>query len=131
MTRPNILYGVGLVSRYMETPREFHWLTTKRILRYIKGTLNFGIFYTYGKNAELVGSSDSDWGGDQDERKSTMGHVFYLGSIAFSWTSKKQAIIALSSCEAEYVAISSTICEVIWLRNLLESLNHPQEVVEH
>jgi hypothetical protein len=60
MTRPDILYGVGLVSRYMKTPRESHWLTTKRILRYIKGTLNFGLFYTYGESAYLVGYSDSD-----------------------------------------------------------------------
>jgi hypothetical protein len=127
MTRPDILYGVGLVSRYMETPRESHWLAAKRILRYIKGTLNFGLFYTYGESADLVGYSDSDWGGDQDERKSTTGHVFYLGSTVFSWTSKKQAIVALSSCEAEYVAISSAVCEAIWLRNLLESLNHTQE----
>jgi hypothetical protein len=92
MTRPDILYGVGLVSRYMETPRESHWLIAKRILRYIKDTLNFDLFYTYGENAELVGYSDSDWGGDQDERKNTTGHVFYLGSTAFSWTSKKQAM---------------------------------------
>jgi hypothetical protein len=105
MTRPDILYGVGLVSRYMETPRESHWLATKRILRYIKGTLNFGLFYTYGERADLVGYSDSDWGSDQDERKSTTGHVFYLGSTVFSWTSKKQAIVALSSCEAEYVSL--------------------------
>jgi hypothetical protein len=86
MTRPDILHGIGLVSHYMKTPRESHWLTAKRILRYIKGTLNFGLFYTYGENAELVGYSDSEWGGDQDERKSTTVHVFYLGSTVFSWT---------------------------------------------
>jgi hypothetical protein len=119
MTRPDILYGVGLVSHYVETPRESHWLTTKRILSYIKGTLNFGLFYTYGENVELVGYSDSDWGGDQDERKSTTGHVFYLSSIVFSWTSKKQAIVPLSSCEVEYVAISFAVCEAICLRNLM------------
>ena len=60
ITRPDILYGVGLVNHYMETLRESHWLTTKRILKYIKGTLNFGHFYIYGENAELVGYSDSD-----------------------------------------------------------------------
>ncbi|KAM2111637.1 hypothetical protein ACFX1R_014233 [Malus domestica] len=97
--------GVGLVSRYMETPRESHWLAVKRILRYIR---------------------DSDWGGDQDERKSTTGYVFFLGSTTFSWTSKKQSIIASSSCEAEYVAVASTVCEAIWLRNLLKSVCHPQ-----
>ena len=97
MTRPDILYGVGLVSRYMETPRESHWLTGKRILRYIKGILNFGLFNTYGENSELVGYLDSDRGGDKNERKSTTSHVFTLGSTAFPWTSNKQAIVALSS----------------------------------
>ena len=73
----------------METPKESYWLAAKRILRYIKGTLNVGLFYTYGETAELVGYSDSKWGGHQDERKSTTGYVFYLGSTVFSWTSKK------------------------------------------
>ncbi|CAL9005801.1 unnamed protein product, partial [Prunus brigantina] len=84
MTRPDIVYGVGLVSRYMETPRESHWLAAKRILRYIKGSLNFGLFYAYGEYSNLVGYSDSDWGGDRDGGKSTTGYVFYLGSTAFS-----------------------------------------------
>ena len=126
ITRPDIVYGVGLVSRYMETPRESHWLAAKRILRYIRGTLNYGLFYNFGEDAKLFGYSDSDWGGDQDERKSTTGYVFFLGSTAFSWTSKKQSIVALSSCEAEYVAVASTVCEAIWLRNLLKSVCHPQ-----
>jgi hypothetical protein len=60
MTMPNILCGVGLVSCYIETPRESHWPTAKRILRYIKGTLNFCLFYTYDENAELVGYSNID-----------------------------------------------------------------------
>ncbi|XP_020271086.1 uncharacterized protein LOC109846275 [Asparagus officinalis] len=127
ITRPDITYGVGLVSRYMETPNEPHWLAAKRILRYIKGTLNLGLFYIYDENAQLVGYSDGDWGDDQDERKSTTCYVFYLGSTAFSWTSKKQGVIALSSCEAAYVAAASTICEAIWLRNILKELDHPQE----
>ncbi|XP_020266633.1 uncharacterized protein LOC109842135 [Asparagus officinalis] len=127
ITRPDITYGVGLVSRYMETPNESHWLAAKRILRYIKGTLSLGLFYAYDENAQLVCYSDSDWGGDQDERKSTTGYVFYLGSTAFSWTSKKQGVVALSSCEAEYVAAASTVCEAIWLRNILKELDHPQE----
>ncbi|XP_020258582.1 uncharacterized protein LOC109834991 [Asparagus officinalis] len=127
ITRPDIAYGVGLVSRYMETPNESHWLVAKRILRYIKGTLNLGLFYAYDENVQLVSYSDSDWGGDQDERKNTIGYVFYLGSTAFSWTSKKQGVVALSSCEAEYVVAASTVCEAIWLRNILKELEHPQE----
>ena len=109
ITRPDIIYGVGLVSRYMEIPKESHWLAAKKILRYIKFTLNLDLFYIYYETVELVGHSDSDWGGNQDERKSTTGYVFYLESTAFSWTSKKQGVVALSSCEAEYVAASSTL----------------------
>ena len=77
------------MSRYMETLKESHWLAAKRILRYIKGTLNLGLCYAYGKTSELVDYLDSDCGGDQDERKCTTGYVFYLRSTAFSWTSKK------------------------------------------
>ncbi|XP_020262561.1 uncharacterized protein LOC109838541 [Asparagus officinalis] len=125
--RPGITYGVRLVSRYMETPKESHWLAAKRILMYIKGTLNLGLLYAYDENAQLVGYSDNNWEGDQDERKSTTGYVFYLGSTTFSWTSKKQRVVALSSCEAENVAAISTVCEAIWLWNILKELDHPQE----
>ena len=82
ITSPDIIYGVRLVNRTMETPKESHWLAARRILRYIKDTLNLGLFYTYGETAELVGYSDSDWGGDQDERKSTtMSSI--LGQLHF------------------------------------------------
>ncbi|XXG89958.1 hypothetical protein AAC387_Pa12g1837 [Persea americana] len=127
ITRPDIVYGVGLLSRYMERPKESHWVAAKRILRYIKGTIDLGLFYDYGNKAKLYGHSDSDWGGDQDERKSTTGYVFYLGPTAFTWASKKQSIVALSSCEAEYVAVLAAVCEAIWLRNLLEEFDHTQD----
>ena len=127
ITRPDIVYGVGLLSRYMERPKESHWVAAKRILRYIKGTIDLGLFYGYGNEAKLYGHSDSDWGGDQDERKSTTGYVFYLGPTAFTWASKKQSIVALSSCEAEYVAASAAVCEAIWLRNLLEEFDQTQD----
>ncbi|KAJ8625623.1 hypothetical protein MRB53_034153 [Persea americana] len=113
ITRPDIVYGVGLLSQYIERPKESHWVTTKRILRYIKGTMDLGIFYGYGIETKLYGYSDSDWGGDQDEIKSTTGYMFYLGSTAFTWVSKKQSIVALSTCEAEYVAASGAVCEAI------------------
>ena len=68
----------------METPEKSHWLATKRILRYIKCALNLGLIYTYGETAELIGYSDSDWGGHQDERKITTGYIFYFESTALS-----------------------------------------------
>ncbi|XP_030924682.1 secreted RxLR effector protein 161-like [Quercus lobata] len=111
----------------MEKPKESHWFAAKKVLRYIKGTLDFGLLYSYNNDAALYGYSDSDWGGDQDERKSTTGYVFYLGSTAFTWMSKKQSTVALSICEAEYVAVSSSTCVEIWLKNLLKEFDHPQE----
>lgn len=100
ITRSNIVYGVSLLSRYMETPRETHWQAAKRILRYVKGSMNLGLHYGYGEGFELIGYSNSDWGRDPIERKSTTRYVFFRASIAFSWTSKKQSIVTLFSCEA-------------------------------
>ncbi|KAM2718779.1 hypothetical protein EV1_030652 [Malus domestica] len=118
---------VGLVNRYMENPTTAHLKTTKRILRYLKGTINFGLFYSSSSNYKLVGYSDSDWVGDSDDRKSTTGFVFFNGDTAFTWMSKKQPIVTLSTCEAEYVAATACVCHAIWLRNLLKELSLPQE----
>ncbi|KAI9173958.1 hypothetical protein LWI28_009353 [Acer negundo] len=125
-TRPDIFYGVGLVSRYMETPDQSHLNSAKRILRYIKGTINDGILYTKCEDCRLIGYLDSDWGRDLDERKSTTGFTYFMGDTAFTWSSKKQAIVTLSSCEAEYVAACSVVCHGIWIRNVLQYLGFPQ-----
>jgi hypothetical protein len=124
-TRLNILYGVGLMSRFMETPIMTHFKALKRILRYIKGTIDFGLFYSYSNSFYLVGYSDSDWAEDMDDRNSTTGFVFYMGDTVFTWSSKKQSIITLSTCEAEYVATTSCVCHSIWLRRLLKELRMP------
>ncbi|KAG6537922.1 hypothetical protein ZIOFF_003025 [Zingiber officinale] len=126
-TRPDILYAVGLVSRYMEDPTTTHLKIAKRILRYIKGTIDFGLLYSTSNHFKLEGYSDSDWGGDIDDRKSTTGFVFFMGDTAFTWMSKKQPIVTLSTCEAEYVAATSCVCHAVWLRNLLNELSLPQE----
>ncbi|KAK2437950.1 hypothetical protein QL285_022782 [Trifolium repens] len=126
-TRPDILYTVGVVSRYMEHPTTTHLKAAKRILRYIKGTTNLGLYYSVSDDYKLVGYSDSDWGGDVDDRKCPSGYVFYIGNTAFTWMSKKQPIVTLSTCEAEYVAATSCVCHAIWLRNLLKELNFPQK----
>ncbi|KAM2708962.1 hypothetical protein EV2_046705 [Malus domestica] len=126
-TRPDILYAVRLVSRYMENPTTTHLKTTKRILRYLKGTVNFGLFYSSSDNYKLVGYNDSDWVGDSNDRKSTTIFVFFMRDTAFTWMSKKQPIVTLSTCEAEYVAATSCVCHAIWLRNLLKELSMPQE----
>ncbi|KAH9726094.1 hypothetical protein KPL70_008130 [Citrus sinensis] len=126
-TRPYILYAVGLVSRYMKNPKTTHFKAAKRILCYIKGTINFGLLYSFSNDYKLIGYSDSDWGGDVDDRKSTTGFVFFMGDTTFTWMSKKQPIVTLSTCEAEYVATTSSVCHAIWLRNLLKKLSLAQE----
>ncbi|KAG6466231.1 hypothetical protein ZIOFF_075949 [Zingiber officinale] len=88
-TRPDILYVAGLVSRYMEDPTTTHLKIAKRILRYIKGTIDFGLLYSTSNHFKLEGYSDSDWGGDIDDRKSTTGFVFFMGDTTFTWMPKK------------------------------------------
>ncbi|KAL0541198.1 hypothetical protein IC582_021237 [Cucumis melo] len=122
-TRPDILFSVGLVSRFMEAPTTTHLKVAKRILHYLKGTLDYGLFYFSSKEFKLRGYCDSDWAGDTNDRKSTSGYVFFIGNTAFTWSSKKQPIATLSTtCEAEYVATASCICHAIWLRNLLKTV---------
>lgn len=111
----------------MEALDQSHLNAAKRILHYIKGTINDGLFYSCVDYFKLVGYSDSDWGRDLDERKSTSGFAFFMANAVFTWSSKKQPIVTLSTCEAEYVAANSAVCHAIWLRNLLENLGFPQE----
>ncbi|CAL5368349.1 unnamed protein product [Camellia sinensis] len=126
-TRPNIMHAVSLISRYMENPTQLHLLPAKRIFRYLVGTINFGILYRKEGNFGLLGFTDSDYAGDPDDRRSTSGYVFMMGSGAVSWSSKKQQIVTLSTTEAEFVAAASCACQAIWLRRLLEELHYHQQ----
>ena len=122
-TRPDILFAVGILSRHMENPNQEHYSGVKRVLRYLKGTEKFGLFYRKGDfKGELIGYSDSDFAGDSNDRKSTSGHIFFFGGMAVSWSSQKQSIVALSSCEAEYIAATSATCQAVWLSRLLGEL---------
>ncbi|XP_050877358.1 secreted RxLR effector protein 161-like [Lathyrus oleraceus] len=112
-TRPDISLSVGIVSRFMEEPVYTHWKALKRIQRYIQGTVSLGMFYSNSYKYKLVGYSDSDWCGDIDDRKSTFGYVFFMENTAFTWLSKKQPIVTLLTCEAEYVAASWCVCHAI------------------
>ena len=85
VTCPDLMFIISLISRYMERPTESYLLAAKRALRYVKGTISFGIFNTKGGREELIGYTDSDYAGDQDDRKSTSGYVFIINSGAISW----------------------------------------------
>jgi len=123
-TRLDLMFVVSLISRYMEHPTESHMLATKRILRYVKGTTKFRMFYRKGGDIEFCGYTDSDYAGDQDDRKSISGYVFMMNSSAISWSSKKQPVVTLSTTEAEFIAAASSACQVVWLRRILKSLTH-------
>lgn len=125
-TRLDILFAVSLVFRFMHTPSVHHFRTARHILYYIQATSYHGIWYKPSSNFNLLGFTDSDQASSVDDRKSTGGFIFQLGSGAVSWSSKKQSTAALSSSEAEYVAASSTTCQAIWMRQILEDLGQAQ-----
>jgi hypothetical protein len=122
-TRPDITFVVGVASQFMEDPRYPHLKAVERILRYVKGTKDFGLFYQKTNIFYLIGYVDSDWCGDIDDRKYTSGYAFYFGGITFTWLSKKHSIVTLSTCEAEYVVASLGVSHVIWLRRLLPKVS--------
>ncbi|KAL0536061.1 hypothetical protein IC582_024993 [Cucumis melo] len=125
-TRPDILNAVSILSRFMHCASELHLKTTKRVIRYVKGTSDFGVKFTRGKEFKLIGFSDSDWGGSIDDMRSTLGYCFTLGSGVFSSSSKKQEIVAQSTAEAEFIAATTTINQVLWLRKILLDLDLEQ-----
>uniref|UniRef100_A0ACD5XRG8 Uncharacterized protein n=1 Tax=Avena sativa TaxID=4498 RepID=A0ACD5XRG8_AVESA len=122
-TRPDIALAVGVASRFMEAPSTHHWAVVKQILRYVRGTLGYGCRYRKGNGEpELIGYSDSDLAGDVNDRKSTSGVVFFLGGSIVTWSSQKQKMVAVSSCEAEYVAAAAATCQGTWLSRLISDL---------
>ena len=125
-TRPYILYTVGLVNRYMENLKTTHSKVEKRVICYIKGTIDFGFLYSFFNDYELVIYNDSDRGRDTNDQKNITGFVFFMADTAFTWMSNKQPIIILSTYQNEYVATTSSICHEIWLKNLLKELSLPQ-----
>jgi len=134
-TRPDIAAAVSIISQFASNPTILHHQAAKRIIRYIKGTINLKLNYeeklNYGDVRErepmLIGYSDANWGNDVNTRRSTTGYIFYLSGGAISWSSKRQATVALSSTEAEYMALTQATKEAIWLRGLLAELNYTQE----
>jgi hypothetical protein len=122
-TRPDLVFSVGYVSRFMQRPTMEHQQAVKRIIRYVAGTLDHGLFYPMCPwEAHFVGHRDSDHAGDIDTSKSTSGILFFLGKCLVSWQSVKQQVVALSSCEAEYIAASTASTQAIWLARLLGDL---------
>ena len=120
-TRPNIAHTVGVVSRFLSNPEKEHWAVVKWILRYLRGTSN--VCLCYGKDKPILdGFTDVDMVGDIDSRKSTSGYLMTFVRGAISWQSKLQKCVALSTTEAEFIAITEVCKEVFWLKQFLQEL---------
>ena len=106
-SQPNIAFSVGVCSRFQYNSKVSHLNAVKKIIRYVGGTCNYGLFYSKESNFSLASFSDSDWAGNIDDRKSTTGGCFYVGANLVAWMSKKQNSVSLSTVEAEYIATGS------------------------
>jgi hypothetical protein len=125
-TRPDICFVVNTLSQFMVEPRRVHWVAEKHVLRYLCGTIDYGLDYQRGDGVHLVGYTDSDWARCLNDRKSNSGCCFGLGSTVVSWFSQKQKSMALSFAEAEYMTTNQASCEALWLRKMLVGLFNVQ-----
>jgi hypothetical protein len=120
-SRPDLSYAMNLVSRYMSNPGKEHWRAVQWIFRYLRGTADHCL--KFGRTDKgLIGYVDSDYAGDLDKRRSLTGYVFNIGSCAVSWKAVLQPVVALSTTEAEYMAIAESCRELCWLKGLFAEL---------
>ena len=127
MTSPDITYAMSNVAKFCANPAKEHWIAFKRIMRYLVGTMCLGLLYKENQLKSCVRFSDTDWAGDLDDRKSTSGYMFRFSGAAISWRSKKQAYVALSTAEAEYIALASAAKAAVKVRQLPTDLRSNQE----
>ncbi|KAK6151684.1 hypothetical protein DH2020_014319 [Rehmannia glutinosa] len=118
-SRPDILHAVCLCARFQSNPKESHMSAVKRIFRYLKGTIQYGLFYPKNENFSLKGYSYSDYVGNIDDRKSTSGSCQFLGDCLVSWFSKKQNCVSLSTAEAEYISTAFCCTQLLWMKQTL------------
>jgi hypothetical protein len=118
LTQPNISFAVNKVCQFMHKPTDKHWTTVKRILRYLKFSIHFGLLIKPNKSTQLSIYSDVGWAGCPDDRKSTSGFCLYFGDNLVSWSSKKQQIVACLGTEVEYRAVAHSTTESLWVQSL-------------
>ena len=129
-TRPDLCYAVTMLSQHMANPKVVHLKLAKHVLRYLKGTINYGLNYSRVKDVSILGFCDSDWGSSPD-RRSISGYCYTLNTKGplVSWSSSKQRVVALSSSEAEYVAMTDAMKEANFLRQLLADMTGSERQV--
>jgi hypothetical protein len=127
-TRPDVAFAMGQLAQVQHCPRQRHLSAAHHCLRYLKGTMRFGLYFKGSKGSYLEGFTDSDYAGDHGEAKSHSGIVFRIAGAPVVWQAKKQSSVSKSSTEAEFTALSAGASECVWLRNLMQELGVPQNV---
>jgi histone deacetylase 1/2 len=127
LTRPDISFAVNKVCQFLSQPTEVHWEAVKRILRYVKGTLDTGLRIRKSPQQNISIFTDADWAGCVDDRRSTSGFAVFVGPNLISWSSKKQPTVSRSSTEAEYKALANGAAEAMWVSSLLTELGVSQQ----
>ena len=121
-TRLEIFYVVNQLSQDMIKPTKLFWKVGKHVLRYLRGTIEYRLWYRRTKGVKFQGFTNADWAGSPSERKSTSGGIFSIRSIIVYWYNRKHQSMALSSTEAEYMSVSQAACEAIWMKKIIVGL---------
>jgi hypothetical protein len=130
-TRPDIAFAVQTLSQFNMNPSPAHLTAVKRVFRYLRSTINLGIKYNSNDHSTIELFSDADWGNSPDDRRSVTGYLSMLAGGVVTWNSKKQPTTALSSMEAEYMALASATREALWLRSMHTELGFPSTLPTH
>ncbi|XP_048633562.1 secreted RxLR effector protein 161-like [Brassica napus] len=118
-TRPDLSFTVGVLRRYMQAPKRSHEAALKQILRCLQGTQSYGLEFVRSNETRVLGYSDSSHNVDEDDGRSTTGHVFFYADSPITWCSQKQETVALSSCEAKFMTATAVAKQAIWLQEFL------------
>ena len=118
-SRPDIAFSVCVCSRFQSNPKVSHLNAVKKIIKYVGGTCDYGLFYSKESNLSLTDFSNFDWASNTDDRKSTTGGCFYVRANLVAWMSKKQNSVSLSTVEAKYIAAGSCCSQLLWMKKVL------------
>ena len=118
-SRPDIAFSVGVCFRFQSNRKVSHLNAVKRIIKYVGGICDYGLFYSKEFNLSLAGFSDSDWTSNADDKKSITGGCFYVGANFVPWMNKKQNSVSLSTVEAKYIVVGSCCSQFLWMKKLL------------